>query len=209
MTALLIVGAGGHGRVLADAALTMGNWGSICFVDDRPGTRDTLGFPVVGTCEDLERLAKSYSQAAVGIGDARVRLELIERCRLAGFNLPAVVHRTAAVSRYASLGQAVAVFAQAAVNPRAVLADGCIVNTGATVDHDCDLACGVHICPGAHLAGDVRIGPRAWIGIGSSVKQGTTIGADAVIGAGAAVVSNIDPGLVVTGVPARSRRSHP
>lgn len=205
MSSLLIVGAGGHARVVADAALTTGKWQRVCFVDDAPGASSRLGLPIVGTSTDLSRLRTEFDAAAVGIGDAHARLRLIEQCRQLGFDLPAIVHPTAAVSSFATLGAGVVVFAQAAINPGATLDEGCIVNTGATVDHDCNLQAGVHVCPGAHLAGSVQVAARSWIGIGACVKQGVRIGADVTVGAGAAVVCDIEAGLTVTGVPARPK----
>jgi sugar O-acyltransferase (sialic acid O-acetyltransferase NeuD family) len=205
MTSLLIVGAGGHARVVADAALTTGQWQRVCFVDDALGANSVLGLQIVGTSADLSHLRAGFEAAVVGIGDVRARLELLARCRQAGFGLPAVVHRTAAVSSYSTLGPGVVVFAQAAINPGATLDEGCIVNTGATVDHDCHLESGVHVCPGAHLAGGVHVAARSWIGIGACVKQGVRIGADVTVGAGAAVVCDIEAGLTATGVPARPK----
>jgi sugar O-acyltransferase (sialic acid O-acetyltransferase NeuD family) len=203
MTSLVIVGAGGHAHVVADAALTTGRWQRVCFVDDAPGASSGMGLPIVGTSADLSQLRTQFDAAVVGIGDARTRLRLLERCRQAGFELPAIVHRSAAVSSFAILGPGVVVFAQAAVNPGARLDEGCIVNTGATVDHDCHLHAGVHVCPGAHLAGSVQVATRSWIGIGACVKQGVRIGSDVTVGAGAAVVRDVETGLTVTGVPAR------
>jgi sugar O-acyltransferase (sialic acid O-acetyltransferase NeuD family) len=207
MSALLVIGAGGHGRVVADAALSMGIWQSVCFADDRTDVREVLGLPIVGAPGELERLAGSYRAAVVAIGNVRSRMDLLSRCEAIGFELPPVVHRSAVVSRFASLGAGAVVFAQAAVNPGAIVGRGCIVNTGATVDHDCELAEGVHICPGVQLAGSVKVGPRSWIGIGAAVKQGVNIGADVTIGAGAAVVSDIESGVTAVGVPARARKS--
>lgn len=205
MSTLLVLGAGGHGRVVADAATTMGSWSTISFVDDRADRVIIPGFETVGSSADLARLYGTYSAAVVGIGEARIRLEFMQRCDEAGFELPVIVHRSAAVSVRASLGAGSVVFAQSAVNPGAVLGRGCIVNTGATIDHDCQLEEGVHACPGAHLAGNVRVGARTWIGVGACVKQGVRIGNDVVIGAGAAVVSDVESGLTVVGVPARAR----
>lgn len=206
MSSLLIIGGGGHARVLADAALAMRRWESIAFVDDRPEVSALLSLTRVGTTTDLEHLARNYPAAAVGIGDAGARLELLNRCRELGFALPQIVHPSAVVSQFASLGDGTVVFAQAAVNAGAVLRTGCIVNTGATIDHDCDLGEGVHVCPGAHLAGSVVVGPRAWIGIGANVKQGIRIGSDATVGAGAAVVSNVEARATVVGVPAHPKQ---
>ncbi|MGH8177792.1 MAG: acetyltransferase [Steroidobacter sp.] len=206
MTTLLIVGAGGHGRVVADAALTMSLWRSVCFVDDAAAPLSVLGFPVVGRSADLERLASSYKAVVIGIGEASARLKLLERCAALGYELPVVVHASASISRFASIGRGSVVFAQAAVNVGTALGQGCIVNTGATVDHDCELEEGVHVCPGVHLAGSVRIAARSWIGIGSAVRQGIRIGSDVTVGAGAAVVSDIESSVTVMGVPARTKR---
>lgn len=205
MSTLLIVGAGGHGSVIADAALSGELWSAVCFVDDRTGRESVLGFPVVGTTTDLERLRKMYSSVAVGIGDATARLAMLEKCERLGFDLPFIRHRTAVVSRFASIAPGCVAFAQSAINPGTVMGRGCIINTGATVDHDCELGEGVHVCPGAHLAGNVRVGARSWIGIGASVRQGIQIGSEVIVGAGAAVVSDVSSGLTVVGVPARAR----
>lgn len=206
MTSLLIIGAGGHGRVLADAAVASGRWQQIAFVDDGLDAERILNLPYAGTTADLERLGPTYRAAAVGIGDARIRLELLRRCAQLGFEVPVIVHPSAVVSPSASLGSGTVVFAQAAINAGAVLERGCIVNTGATVDHDCRLEEGVHVCPGTHLAGNVVVGARAWLGIGSCVRHGISLGSDVMVGAGAAVVANVAAGLTVVGVPARAKQ---
>jgi sugar O-acyltransferase (sialic acid O-acetyltransferase NeuD family) len=206
MSALLIVGAGGHGRVLAEAAMTMERWRMIAFLDDSPGLTRVLGHDVIGRCVELERLRGQFQDAAIGIGDARTRLSLLERSQQLGFHLPVIAHRSAVLSPSAAIGAGTVVFAQAAVNAGASIGAGCIINTGATVDHDCRLGAGVHVCPGVSLAGNVHIGERCWIGIGSCVKQGIAIADDVTVGAGAAVVSNVAAAQVVVGVPARTRR---
>lgn len=206
MSSLLIIGAGGHGRVLADAAVASGRWQQIAFVDDQPDAGRILNLPHVGTSADLRGLRPTYRAAAVGIGDSRIRLELLLLCAQLGFELPVIVHPSAVVSPSASLGSGTVVFAQAAINAGAVLERGCVVNTSATVDHDCRLDEGVHVCPGTHLAGNVVVGARAWLGIGSCVKHGISIGSDVTVGAGAAVVANVASGLTVVGVPARAKQ---
>jgi sugar O-acyltransferase (sialic acid O-acetyltransferase NeuD family) len=207
MSGLLIIGAGGHGLVVADAALSGQRWQRIAFVDDRgAGMGRPLDLEVLGTVAELGRLGVEFAAAAVGIGDAHKRLELLSHCERLGFSLPVVVHRSAAVSPFAQLGSGCVVLAQAAVSPHARLGMGCIVNTGASVDHDCSLAEGVHVCPGAHLAGNVRVGARSWIGIGACVREGIEIGADVVVGAGAAVVASVRDATVAVGVPARVLR---
>jgi sugar O-acyltransferase (sialic acid O-acetyltransferase NeuD family) len=207
LSSLLVIGAGGHGKVVADAALLAG-WSSVAFADDRLGQLGSpLGLAVVSTLHRIEGQAGKHCAAIVAVGDAQLRLELLRRCRAAGFELATVIHPRAAVSTFAELGAGCVILAQAAVNAGARLGMGCIVNTGATVDHDCVLGDGVHVCPGAHLGGDVRAADRAWIGIGAAVRHGISIGRDVTIGAGAAVVADAPDGATLLGVPAKQKGS--
>jgi sugar O-acyltransferase (sialic acid O-acetyltransferase NeuD family) len=205
LNGLLIIGAGGQGKVVADTALLLG-WQNIAFLDDHAATlASPLGLPIVGTLEDLEAHRAGFSSAIAAVGDAELRVELTARCRRSGFDVVSVVHPMAYVSRFASIGPGCAAFAQSAINAGASLGAACIVNTAASVDHDCLIGEGVHICPGAHLAGSVRVGDRSWIGIGATIRQGITIGRDATVGAGAVVVADVPDGSTVMGVPARPR----
>jgi sugar O-acyltransferase (sialic acid O-acetyltransferase NeuD family) len=202
---LLIIGAGGHGKVVADTALLLG-WENVAFLDDRAAALEPLlGLPVVGTLSDLPAQGRVFSSAIVALGDATLRLELTDRCRRSGLEVVSILHPMAYVSRFASMGPGCVAFAQSAVNAGAKMGAACIVNTGATVDHDCLIGEGVHICPGAHLAGNVRVGDRSWVGIAATIRQGLTIGRDAIVGAGAVVVADVADASTVTGVPARPR----
>jgi sugar O-acyltransferase (sialic acid O-acetyltransferase NeuD family) len=199
---ILVLGAGGHGKVVADCALSCGLMVA-GFIDDAASpSLQVLGIPVLGPLSELPRLRAADGAVVVAIGDGPTRIALIEHCRSIGLRTPTLIHPSSTVSRFASLGEGTVVLAQAAVNAGARLGLGVIVNTGATVDHDCAVADGVHVCPGAHLAGNVRVGRCSWIGVGSSVKQGIVIGSSAVVGAGAAVVSDVPDGATVVGVPA-------
>lgn len=205
MRRIVIVGAGGHGRVVADAVMDLQS-ANVCFLDDLyPGLTQVDGHSVIGSADALrQRDAWGDDDGfVVAIGSAQKRLALVEQVRVSGLRLVSVVHPRATVSRKAELGAGSMILAGACVNIGARLGLGVIVNTGATVDHDCILEDGVHICPGAHLGGDVRVGRASWVGIGASVKHGVQIGRDVLIGAGAAVVSNIESGAKAVGVPAR------
>ena len=205
MKRLLIIGAGGHAKVVADAAVASG-WTDVAFLDDQADIRETrLGFPILGTIANLHAYKDSFSGVVVAIGASEPRLALLAECRNSGLCIVSVVHPSAWVSGFAAVGAGSVVFAQAAINAGARLGVGCIVNTGATVDHDCELEDGVHVCPGAHLAGSVKVGCGAWIGIGAVVRQRISIGAYAIVGAGAAVVADVTSRATVTGVPARQK----
>jgi sugar O-acyltransferase (sialic acid O-acetyltransferase NeuD family) len=199
---LAILGAGGHGKVVADAALLQGCSVIAFFDDDWPRVAATGPWPVSGTLTDLVA-SGPVGGAVVAIGDNTVRLARQRTLAEAGIFLFTVVHPRAAISPFAEIGAGSVIFAGAVVNAFARLGLGCIVNTAATVDHDCVLADGVHLSPGAHLGGGVSVGLRSTIGIGASVKHGVSIGADVMIGAGAAVIDHIPDGMTVVGVPAR------
>lgn len=202
---LAIAGAGGHGRVLADAAIECG-WREVVFFDDRfPQLVSTLEWPVLGTFADLLDSLSRFAGVAAGVGDSRARLSILDRLVEHRAVVATIVHPRAWVSSRAWLGTGCMVSAGAIINVGAQIGRGSIVNTGATVDHDCKIGPGVHVAPGAHISGSVEIGANSWIGIGASIRQGIRIGSGVVVGAGAAVVSDLPDGVVAVGVPARSR----
>jgi sugar O-acyltransferase (sialic acid O-acetyltransferase NeuD family) len=204
MNRLLVLGAGGHGKVVADAALAGGQWAEVAFLDDRsPALATVLGLCVVGAITALKGLGDRFSHAVVAVGDPRRRLALIDELEHAGYMVGVIVHPRATVSAFARLAPGTVVMAGAIINPDASVGKGGIINTGACVDHDCRLGEAVHICPGVNLAGNVTVGDRTWVGIGSCAKQGVTIGRNVVVGAGATIVSDVGDGLTVVGTPAR------
>ena len=203
MRRLFVIGAGGHGAVVADAADESGHWDEIGFLDDDESRDAVLGFPVVGTTDKISSLAGAGAEFVVAVGNNRDRLDLCNLIVEKGLRLATVVHPAACVSKSASISSGAVACAGAIINARAKVGRACIVNTGATIDHDCVLEDGVHVSPGANLAGTVRVRRRTWIGIGSSVREGVTIGCDSIVGAGSAVVNDIGDALTVGGVPAK------
>ena len=208
---LALLGASGHGKSVADAALGAG-WQHVVFFDDAWPMRKVNGhWPVVGDTAALMARLGEFDGVLVTIGNCSVRWQKQQALEAAGALLTIIVHPGAHVSPFAKLGKGTVVMAAAAINVDAIVGDAGIINTGATVDHDCILAHAVHVSPGANLAGDVAVGPCSWVGVGAAVRQGARIGADAMVGAGAVVVKPVADGQTVVGnpaVPLIRRRSH-
>ena len=200
---LAILGASGHGKVIADMALLLGYSDIVYFDDAWPNKRNVGRWPVLGPTETLRGLLTEFDAVSVGIGDNRTRLE--KHAVLTACDAPIVtlIHPAAVVSDFAQIGAGSVICAGAVVNADATLNATVIVNTGATVDHDCRLKDAAHIAPGANLSGNVHVGRCSWIGIGACVKQGIHIGSEVIVGAGAVVVSDIANGVTVAGNPAQ------
>lgn len=201
---LLIFGASGHGKVVADVAESCG-WTDIRFYDDRAAelSDGQYPWPVVGDAEAFLKDSVNAAGVFVAIGGNAIRRKFVELLLEREAPLITLIHPAAVVSRYAVLSSGTLVMPCAVVNAGCELGMAALINTGATVDHDCRLGDFVHVCPGAHLAADVQCGDEVWFGIGCAVRQGAQIGSRVTIGAGAAVVKNVGDGLTVVGVPAR------
>ena len=203
MKRLALLGASGHGKVVADAALAAG-WQEVMFFDDAwPGVSLNGHWPVVGNTATLLDRLHEFNGVLVSIGNCVVRWQKQQMLMAAGVSLVTVVHPHACVSPFARLGAGTVVMAGAMVNVDVVVGESSIINTGATVDHDVILSHAVHISPGAHLSGNVVVGACSWIGVGAAVRQGVRIGSGAMVGAGAVVVTAVPDGLTVVGSPAR------
>lgn len=203
MSSLYVIGAGGHGAVVAEAAAESNQWKDVLFLDDNASLETVLDFPVVGSTTEILALADANSEIIVAIGDNRHRLDVCEEILRSGLRLATVIHPSACISKSALLSAGTVVCAGAIINARTKVGRACILNTGATIDHDCELEDGVHVSPGANIAGGVKIEKLAWVGIGASVREGIVIGQESVVGAGSAVVADVARGARVGGVPAK------
>jgi len=201
---LLILGAGGHGKVVGESARASGGWSELLFFDDRWPSLEFCGpWPVVGTGAMLVGEIGAGCQAFVAIGHCMTRLSWLRRFRAAGVKIAVVAHPSAVISTGTLIEEGCFLAPCAVLNIGSRVGLGCIINTSATIDHDCRLGDGVHVCPGANLGGEVNVGDASWVGIGSAIRHGLNIGSGVTIGAGAAVVADVADGLTVVGVPAR------
>lgn len=206
---IVLIGGGGHARVLIDALRAAGETGSIAVLDRDPAQTGTqvLDATILGGDELLEQLAangvRRFAVAVGGTKNNAPRAALYRRALDLGLEPAVIIHPRAVVSPWATIGPGCQILAGAVVNAGAVLGANVIVNTGAIVEHDCRIGEHVHIATGAKLASTVTVGDRAHVGAGSVVRQVLTIGEDAVVGAGAVVVKNVSAATVVAGVPAK------
>ena len=203
MNKLAIVGASGHGKVVADLAEVLGY--SVVFFDDAyPKQKSIEHWSVIGTFKDLFSAQKKYPNVIVAIGNNNIRFSFGCQLLQANFNLPILIHPSAIVSQYAKISAGTVVFANAVVNAFASIEAHCIINTGAIVEHDCVLGSAVHLSPNAALAGGSVIGDLSWLGIGCVTRQLITIGESVVVGANATVIKDISSHETVVGSPAIS-----
>lgn len=202
MAKLLILGAGGHGKVVSEISQLMKQWEEIAFLDDREDISEVLGIPIVGKLADLPTLRDEYEYAFVAIGSNTARLKWTEKLSHHGFKIPILIHPSSTVSEKSSIEEGTVIMAGAVINPDARIGRSCIINTASTIDHDCILQGGVHTSPGANLGGTVKIGERTWICIGATIINNINIGCDSVIAAGAVVTKDVPSNALVAGVPA-------
>ncbi len=201
MNNLLVIGGGGHAKVVIDLARSCGRI-VVGFCAPDPLAEPLLGAPRLGSDEDFASLyASGLREAVVAVGrnDARERIAL--ELEAIGFSLATLVHPRAWVSSASQLGDGTVVMAGAIVNAATRIGRSVILNTGCSVDHDCSLDDAVHVAPGTHLAGYVRVGKRSLLGVGSTVGRGRplTIGDDVTVATGSTVVHDIPSGLRIAG----------
>ena len=182
---LLVLGAGGHGKSVAEAALLSGEWERVVFLDDAwPAVSAALGFDVVGKVADIARHSGNCQGAIAAVGNNAVRKQWVALIEQAGVDLVSVVHPKAWVSPSAMLGQGTAVMAGGVVGTVSVVGKAAIVNSNATVDHDVVMEDYSHIGVGVHLAGGVKLGAEAWLQAGSCCGYNVVVEAGFVGGPG-------------------------
>ena len=197
MRKLAIIGASGHGKVVADIARKNG-YSEIVFLDDDESIHECGGYSVIGKSSEAGTIDAGV---IVGIGNAGVRKQIQES--IPDEKLVTLIHPDAVVAEDVVIGVGTVVMAGAVINPGARLGKGCIMNTCSSADHDCEVGDYVHIAVGSHLCGTVTVGHGTWIGAGATVSNNISICPDCMIGAGAVVVNDIQESGTYVGVPAK------
>jgi sugar O-acyltransferase (sialic acid O-acetyltransferase NeuD family) len=204
---LIIIGAGGHAKVLIDALKLLG--APILGISERnPALISTelLGVPVI--CNDDE--LKKYPPASVtlvnglgGVKDTSLRRAVFKRLKMLGYAFSQVIHPSTVISLNARLSEGVQVMAGAVIQPGATIAENTLINTRTSVDHDCQIGSHVHLAPGVTLCGSVEVGDSVHVGSGATVIQGIIVGRHSLVGAGTLVRENVPEGSTIIGVPGR------
>jgi sugar O-acyltransferase (sialic acid O-acetyltransferase NeuD family) len=199
----LVVGAGGHAKVVIATLQAAGHAVGAAYDDDSAKWGLTLlGVPVAGKIGDLPR---GDHEVVLAIGDNRARQEVASRLDAMGVRWGTAIHPAAFVHPSVVVGAGSVVFAHATIQPDTVLGRHVIINTGASVDHDCVLGDHVHVAPGVRLAGNVTLEDGVFMGIASAAIPGIRVGAWATVGAGGVVTRSIASDQIAVGVPARPR----
>jgi sugar O-acyltransferase (sialic acid O-acetyltransferase NeuD family) len=208
MQRIVILGAGGHGQVVADTLLRARDAGEpinpIGYLDDNASLRGAvfLGLPVLGDTSDLDRLA--HDAVILAIGSNRTRKRLFEQLQSQGERFAIARHPSAVIAPDSQIAGAVMISARVVINTGSRVGANTILNTSCVVGHHNRIAEHVHISSGALLGGEVSVGEGALIGIGAIVMPRCTVGAWSVVGAGACVTRDVPAGITVVGVPARN-----
>lgn len=203
----LVLGAGGHGRVVHDIVLQARPYEVVGFLDNNPEIhgRRVDGLPVLGGIDDLSQIARDFEVEGVviAIGDNGVRRGLARHVENAGIELLSAIHPSATLARNATIGRNVVIAAGVVVCAHCQIGDSVILNTGCIIDHQTMIGEGSHICPGVRIAGRVKVEPGTFVGIGATVIPKVTLGCESIVGAGAVVIEDVPSLATVVGVPAR------
>jgi sugar O-acyltransferase (sialic acid O-acetyltransferase NeuD family) len=204
MNKLALIGASGHGKVMAEIAISCG-WKEIVFFDDAwPVVSVNGAWDVVGNTADFLDRAAEFDGVFVSIGNNSIRKSKYLEIQKCGLKKVSLVSPHSVLSKFITIGSGVAIMPGAVVNCDSDVGDGVIVNTACSIDHDCTIGNYSHVSPGAHLAGNVTTGECVWAGLGCVIKEGVTIADRTIIGAGTVVLKNTQPGTTLVGNPAQS-----
>jgi sugar O-acyltransferase (sialic acid O-acetyltransferase NeuD family) len=204
---VLILGAGGHGQVVADVLMRMRDAGAqvapLGYLDDAAAMQNQtlLGLPVLGGVADLDQIA--HTAIVIAIGDNDTRRTVFDRLRRQGERFIVARHPQAVIAPDVRIGPGAVICAGVIISPGAVIGANVILNTACTVDHHNMIGDHVHIAPGVHLGGDVQIGAGTLVGIGATVMPQRQVGAWSIVGAGALIHADLPSHVVAVGAPAR------
>ena len=201
MNEIILIGAGGHARSCIDVIELTGLYKIAGLVEKNDAnSNESLGYPVLGTDDDLSNLRKEYKFALVSVGQiksAEIRIKLFQLLREMDYALPAIVSPRAYISKYAQIGDGTIIMHDAIVNANTKIGKNCIINNKALIEHDAIIGDHCHIATGAIVNGEVTVGNESFFGSGAVTRQSVSIGNNCVIGAGVVVKKDIDSDQVI------------
>ena len=205
-TELVVIGSGGHSRVVVDTARTAG-YKLIGIIDiNYTGKKETiLNVPVIGGIQTLDEINPKKVSVFIAIGENSKRAEQFYKTQARGFKIPSVIHPTAFISEHSVIGNGTLVNTASIINSEAVIGENCIINSGAIVEHEVIVGNHCHLCPGTNIGGQVKIGNESFIGIGARVINNIHIGTKSTIGAGSVIIDDVASNAKVVGVPGREK----
>lgn len=207
MKKIVLVGAGGHCKVIIDIINSTQQFHIIGITDKNNIGSKVFGIPILGDdtiLQDLYKNGTEYAFVSVGsINNLPFRYELYKKLKEIGFKIPILTHKNAIVSQYAKIEEGTCVMPNAVINANAYIGKNSIINSSSIIEHDCSIGDNCHISPGAKLGGNSKVGDNVHIGIGATIIHSISIGNNTIIGAGAVVIDNIGDNRVAVGVPAK------
>lgn len=211
MKTVVLIGAGGHSKVVIETILDCNNNYEIVLLDDiynENNPIDVFGFPIIGKFEKIYEhdFQMKYKEVVVALGSSNLRIKWLKSLMKYGYSVPSFVHPSAFLSKSSTVGKGTIILAKSVIQANVKLGDGIIVNSSAIIEHDVEIGLGTHVCPGVTMGGNVKIGSCSWIGIGSTIKENLCIGSNVIIGAGSVVLNDISDNSIVFGVPASTKK---
>lgn len=195
---LAIIGASGHGKVVADIAEKNG-YDDIEFYDDNQSLTHCGKWPVVGLVNEVPNEKNDSLFVAIGNNKIRKKIMDVYECE----KIITLIHPKAVIAEDVTIEKGTVIMAGAVINSGTRIGKGCIINTCSSVDHDCILGDYVHVAPGGHMCGSVLIGDETWIGAGAAIINNISICNNCMIGAGGVVTKDITLSGTYVGVPMR------
>lgn len=196
---VIIIGTGGHARVLADG-LNLINRSILGFTDHNPKFKSWNGIPVIGTDKTIESYDKNKIELINGVGSLPFddkRIKIYKKFKELGYSFATFIHPTAYVAKDCHISEGCQILAKACIQPGSIIKENVIINTGAQIDHDCSILDHCHLAPNATLCGTVTLAQGVHVGSNATITQEIDIGADSIIGAGSTITENIDEYMVV------------
>lgn len=206
----IIIGAGGHSRVVYDILRYDNNVNVISFIDNSPRGSDEkiMGVPVTGDHDVIPSIVEDHDidSFIVAVGDNEVRRNYFEEFSGRGLEPVSAIHPNAHISETVNIGAGSVIASGANISTNVKIGENAIINTGTIIDHESDVGSNAHVGPGTTVAGRVSIGDGAFIGMGCSVKEYTTVGEESTVGAGSVVLEDVKTGQTVAGAPAEIKK---